>query len=56
MSNEMVVYENGAITVAQEICKRIAEFERKALEIDMAKKEIKEQLKKSDGRTRNINF
>lgn len=46
MNNEMVVYENGAITVAQEICKRIAEFERKALEIDMAKKEIKEQLKK----------
>lgn len=46
MNNEMVEYKNGAITVAQEICKRIAEFERKALEIEMAKKEIKEQLKK----------
>lgn len=46
MNNEMVVYENGAIAVAQEVCKHIAEFEKKALEIEMTKKEIKEQLKK----------
>lgn len=42
---ELVIYENGAIVVAQEICKKIAEFERQALNIELAKKDLKEKLK-----------
>lgn len=42
---DLVQYENGALTVAQEICKKIAEFERQALEIELKKKELKEALK-----------
>lgn len=42
---ELVLYKNGAIQVAQDVCRKIAEFERKALEIELAKKELKEALK-----------
>lgn len=42
---ELVKYENGAIQVALEVCKKIADFEKKALEIELQKKNLKETLK-----------
>lgn len=43
--NELVKYENGSIQVALEACKKIADFKKRALEVEMAEKELKAQLK-----------
>ncbi|MEG0872958.1 MAG: hypothetical protein RSD14_04920 [Clostridia bacterium] len=43
--DELVLYENGAILVAQDVCKKIADFEREAIKIETTKKELKERLK-----------
>lgn len=43
--NELVKVEDGKIVVAQEFTKAYAEFQKKALEMDLKVKEVKEKLK-----------
>lgn len=43
--NELVKVENGEILVAQDFTKAYAEFQKKALEMDLKIKEVKEKIK-----------
>ena len=45
MNNELVKVENGEIVVAQDFTRAYAEFQKKALEMDLKLKEVKEKMK-----------
>lgn len=45
--DELVKIENGKIEVAQEVVKRIIEFEKIKLEMDLKQKELKKELKEA---------
>lgn len=45
MNNELVKVENGEIIVAKDFTKAYAEFQKKALEMDLKVKEVKEKIK-----------
>lgn len=42
---QMVRYENGTMTVESTICQQIALFKKKALEIELLEKELKQKIK-----------
>lgn len=43
--NELIKIENNEIVVAQEVCQKIAEFEKEALKIKLLEDELKEKIK-----------
>ena len=45
--NDLVKVENGKIVVAQEFTQKYAEFQKKALEMKLLEKEVREELKKA---------
>ena len=45
--NDLVKVENGKIVVAQEFTQKYVEFQKKALEMKLIEKEVREELKKA---------
>ena len=45
--NDLVKVENGKIVVAQEFTQKYVEFQKKALEMKLMEKEVREELKKA---------
>lgn len=43
--NELVKIENGKIEIAKETVRKIVDFEKKSLEVELMKKELKKELK-----------